>query len=135
MTKTPALIGAIALATVTIAGSLSAQTALKDEVRVRDGIVHVGMAYEISEKCGSIRARTFRGIGFLQELKNYALAQGYSEADVEAYVSDKEEERRLIGIARAQLARLGVVEGDEASYCAVGRDQIDRNTRVGWLLR
>ncbi|WP_411889942.1 DUF5333 domain-containing protein [Yoonia sp. SDW83-1] len=135
MTKTPAFIAALTVATVALAGNLSAQTALKDEIRVRDGIVHVGMAYEISEKCSSIRARTFRGISFLQELKNYALEQGYSEAEVEAYVKDKEEERRLIGIARTQLARLGVVEGDEASYCAVGRDQIERNTRVGWLLR
>ena len=135
MTKFPAFIAAIAVASVTLAGSLSAQTALKDVARVRDGIIQVGMAYEISQKCSSIRARTWRGIGYLQELKNYALSQGYSEAEVDAYVKDKEEERRLIAMARSQLAALGVVEGDEASYCAVGRDQIARNTRVGWLLR
>lgn len=135
MKKTPAIVAALSVAAVTLAGSLSAQTALKDVTRVRDGIVHVGMAYEISEKCGSIRARTFRGLGFLQELKNYARDQGFSDAEIEAYVDDRDEKRRLEGIARQQLVALGVIEGDESSYCAVGRDQIARQTRVGWLLR
>lgn len=115
--------------------SASAQPPLKDVQRVRDGIIHVGMAYEISEKCDSIRARTFRGISFLQSLKSHAESLGYSDAQIEAYIYDDAEKDRLEAIARGELARLGIVEGDEATYCAVGRSQIAANTRVGWLLR
>ena len=126
------------LATVTImvmtCNNAVAQS-LAENTRVRDGIVHVGMAVELSDKCGSLRPRTIRGIGFLQELKDYARSQGFSDAEIDAYVDNKAEQRRLAALARDQLARLGVVEGQESTYCAVGRDQIARQTRVGWLLR
>lgn len=133
--KKLALSVVLALATVFSAGHLSAQTALKDVAKVRDGIIFVGMAYEISEKCDSINARLFRGLGYLQSLRSHARDLGYSEAEIDAYINDEAEKDRLEGIARAQLAQLGVVPGQEASYCAVGRAQMDANTRVGWLLR
>jgi len=133
--KKLALSAVVVLATVMSAGHLSAQTALKDVAKVRDGIIFVGMAYEISERCGSINARLFRGLGYLQSLRRHARDLGYSEAEVDAYINDDAEKDRLEGIARAQLAQLGVVPGHEATYCAVGRAEIDANTRVGWLLR
>jgi uncharacterized membrane protein len=135
MNKTSILFVAVLVAATGFIGSLSAQSALKDVQRVRDGIIHVGMAYEISRKCGSLRPRKFRGISFLQSLKNYAHELGYSDAEVDAYINDDAEEDRLEAIARQQLAHLGVVEGNEATYCAVGLSQISGNTRVGWLLR
>ena len=122
--------------TVTLsAGHASAQTALKDVPKVRDGIIYVGMAYEISERCESISARLFRGLGYLQSLRSHARSLGYSEDEIEAYINDEDEKDRLEAIARAQLENLGAVRGDDASYCAVGRAQIAANTRVGWLLR
>lgn len=133
--KTPILVSAIVLACFIGAGSASAQSALKDVAFVRDGIVHVGMAYELSERCDGLRARLFRGLGFLQSLKGHASDLGYSDEEIDAYVNNREEKKRLEAIARAQLIALGVVEGEEASYCAVGRAQIAANTRVGWLLR
>lgn len=135
MKKTPVIALVAALGLTGLAGSLSAQTPLKDVDRVRDGIIYVGMAYEISEKCGSIRARTFRGLNFLQSLKNHAQELGYSNAEIDAYINNDAEADRLEMIARGQLASLGVIEGQEATYCAVGRAQMAANTRVGWLLR
>ncbi len=135
MTSTRAFLAALSVAAATVAGTGAAQAALKDEVSIRNGIIYVGMAYEISRKCDSIDARTWRGIGYLQSLKNEASALGYSNAEIDAYVDDRAEKRRLEGIARSQLNALGVVEGDEATYCAVGRAQMAANTRVGWLLR
>ncbi|MCG3266497.1 DUF5333 domain-containing protein [Yoonia sp. I 8.24] len=134
MAKTPFIIAAAAVV-CGLAGNLSAQTALRDQPDVRDGIIYVGMAYEISEQCNDIRARTFRGINFLQSLKRRAAELGYSDAEIDAYVGDRAEKRRLEDIARAQLALLGVVADDPETYCAVGRAQIAANTRVGWLLR
>lgn len=133
--KKRALAAVMTLATVVTAGHLSAQTALKDVAKVRDGIIYVGMAYEISERCSSIDARLFRGIGYLQSLKRHASSLGYSDAEIDAYINDDAEKDRLEAIARAQLAQLGVVPGDEASHCAAGREQMAANTRVGWLLR
>ena len=133
--KKLALTAALAFVTVFSAGHLSAQTALKDVAKVRDGIIYVGMAYEISEQCDSIGARLFRGLGYLQSLRRHARDLGYSEAEIDAYINDEAEKDRLEGIARAQLASLGAVPGQEATYCTVGRAQMDASTRVGWLLR
>ncbi len=133
--KKRVIAGLVAFAVVLSAGHLSAQTALKDVAKVRDGIVFTGMAYEISEECGSIDARLFRGLGYLQSLRQHARELGFSNAEIDAYIDDDAEKDRLEAIARAQLALLGVVPGQEATYCAVGRDQIAANTRVGWLLR
>lgn len=135
MTRTTIAIIVVLLATVSFAGTLSAQSALKDEAAVRDGIIDVGIAYEISQNCDNISARTFRGIGFLRSLRTTARDLGYTDAEIDAYIDDRAEQRRLEGIAREQLASLGAVTGDPASYCAVGQAQIAANSRIGWLLR
>ena len=76
-----------------------------------------------------------RGLNFSLELKSYAAGQGFSDAEIDDFIDNKPERRRLEAIGRAQLQNLGAVEGQEATYCSIGRDQIQRNTRVGWLLR
>jgi len=124
----------IAAALITAAGTAQAQ-GLKDEAEIRNGLLIVGMAYEISRKCDDLDARTLRGIQTLFNLKSRARGLGYSSAEVDAYIDDKAEKDRLEGIARAQLAQLGVVADDPATYCAVGRDQIAKGTGVGALLR
>ena len=135
MTKTP-LAMTIALLTVLGCGAAAAaQTALKDVAEVRDGIIAVGMALELADNCDSLRPRTLRGYVFLQSLQSRASELGYSDTEIDTYINDRDEKRRLEEIARAQLAQLGVVEGQEATYCAVGRAQIAANTRVGSLLR
>ena len=134
MQKTAPIL-ALALTLSKSAWPAQAQTPLKDVAYVRDGIIYVGMAYELSERCDDLSARLFRGISYLNSLRNHARELGYSEAEIDAYVNDDAEKDRLEGIARTALADLGVIEGDEASYCAVGRAQIAANTRVGWLLR
>ena len=108
---------------------------LSDEAEIRDALLVVGMAYEISRKCDSIDARTVTGIRTLLNLKSRARELGYSNAEIDAYVDDKAEKKRLEGIARGQLAQLGVVADDPETYCTVGRDQIAKGTGVGRLLR
>ena len=127
---------ALLTATIIITGQTAyALGPLKDEPTVRDGIIAVGMAYEIGDKCGSIAARYLRGLSYLNELKAHAASLGYSGAEIDAYIGDDTEKRRLEAIARQQLADLGAVPGDEASYCAVGAAQIAAGTQVGLLLR
>lgn len=124
------------LATLILTGQAAlALGPLKDEPSVRDGIIAVGMAYEIGDKCGSIEARYLRGLSYLNQLKSHAAELGYTQAEIDAYIDDDAEKDRLEGVARQQLADLGAVPGDEASYCAVGAAQIAAGTQVGQLLR
>ena len=127
------LMTAAVLATA-LTGTVRAE-GLKDEAEIRDALLVVGMAYEISRKCDSIDARTLTGIRTLLNLKSRARELGYSSDEIDTYIDDKAEKKRLEGIARGQLAQLGVVADDPETYCTVGRDQIAKGTGVGRLLR
>lgn len=132
--KTPILVTAAAMSLAMFAGNLSAQSALRDVAEIREGLIVVGSAYELSEKCGSISARTIRGAIYLNALRNRAIALGFTQAQVDAYTDDNVEKARLEGIARARLAEKGVVPGQEATYCAVGRAEIAAGSAIGRLL-
>lgn len=137
MHKRLALTFALAAGPALVFGPLPALALgpLKDVAYVRDGIIAVGIAYEIGDKCGSIEARYLRGLGLLNDLKAHAAGLGYTDAEIDAYIDDDAEKDRLEAVARQQLADLGAVAGDEASYCAVGEAQIAAGTQVGQLLR
>lgn len=135
MTKVFLFVSAIAAALVMTAGNLQAKPALKDVTYISEGFIAVGMAIEISDKCGSISPRTWRGMMTLNDLKNYAQGLGYTDAEIESYTKDSVEKARLEAIARGRLADLGVVAGQEQSYCTVGRAQMSAGTATGRLLR
>ena len=135
MNKTLIMVVAVAMGVIGLAGGASAKPALKDVGAVREGIIATGIAYEITQLCGSISPRYFRAIGYLNSLKDHAKSLGYSESEIDAYTSDKAEETRLKVVARARLADMGAVTGNEASYCTVGRAEIAKNSIVGRLMR
>jgi len=135
MFKKSLLALALITGTVGLAGNLSAQSALKDVTRVTEGLIAVGMAVELSDECGSLKPRTLRGINFLRSLENHAKDLGFSQSQIDDYVDSRDEKKRLEAIARGRLADLGVVEGQENTYCSVGRAQMAQGTQVGRLLR
>lgn len=132
--KSP-MIFAATLGVVMAAGNLSAKPALRDVQHITEGLITVGIAYEISETCSSINARFFRGISYLNSLKSHARGLGYTDAEIDAYTDDKAEQNRLEGIARSRLFNLGAISGQPETYCAVGRAQMDAGTAIGRLLR
>ena len=111
-----------------------ASAALKDERTISEGLIVIGIAYEISEVCPDIDARRLRGLNALLSLRSRARDLGYSNAEIEAYIDDDAEKDRLEAIARDRLARLGARRGDVAAHCAVGRSEVARGSAIGALL-
>ena len=128
-----ATVGALSLGMMT--GAASAQQSLRDVGYVTEGLIAVGIAYEISEVCDSISARTLRGLGYLNQLSNHAKGLGFSSAQIDAYRKDKGEQDRLEAIARQRLAAMGATPGNAASHCAVGRAEIAKESTIGYMLR
>lgn len=106
-----------------------------DVPEVVERLLIVGMADELRESCGDVSARMIRALTFLRGTAQVALDAGFTRAEVEAYVEDDAEKARLQAIASERLRTLGAVPGDEASFCAVARREIDAATPVGRLLR
>lgn len=108
---------------------------LKDVPYVSEGIIATGIAYEIGRVCPSLTARVLAGIFFLYELQSHAYDLGYSKAEVDGYINDKDEKQRLEGIARARLAAMGAVADQPETYCVVGRSEVAAQSQIGKLLR
>ena len=112
-----------------------AQVPLNREPHITDSLVAGRVGDVIRTQCASISVRWFVAYGKLNDLKTYAVAKGYSEATVKAFLKDKAEKARIAGLADAYLARAGVKPGYRESYCRVGRDEIARGTLAGSMLR
>lgn len=108
---------------------------LKDVPFVSEGIIATGIAYEIGRVCPSLTARVLAGIFFLYELQSYAYDLGYSKAEVDGFINDKDEKTRLESVARARLAEMGAMVDQPETYCAVGRQEIKLGSQIGKLLR
>lgn len=107
---------------------------LSEVGRITEGLIETAIAYEIGERCEPIDGRRLQGIAFLLSLNAHARSLGYSAQEIEAYIDNEEEKDRLEAIARQRLRDMGAVEGQPDTYCAVGREEIGRNSQIGKLL-
>ncbi len=114
--------------------ALPAAASLRDERGITEGLITVGIAYEISEVCPQIGPRLLRGLDYLMSLQSAARGMGYSAAEVKAFVEDDAEKDRLEAVARDRLAKMGARKGDVGAHCAVGRAEVARDSQVGRLL-
>ncbi|WVX48159.1 hypothetical protein ROLI_012370 [Roseobacter fucihabitans] len=123
-----------------LAGVLSASGAgadiapLRDVKSIDDGLFVIGLADQIRKNCPVISPRVFKALGALQDLNNQAMAMGYTKAEIDAHVESDVEKDRLRARARTYMAQQGL-EPDEAGYCALGKSEIERNSKIGTLLR
>ncbi|PWJ12481.1 DUF5333 domain-containing protein [Jannaschia seohaensis] len=107
---------------------------LEQEPRITEGLITVGIAYEISELCPSLDARTIRGLRYLLALKAAARDLGYSDAEIDAFIDDDAAKDRLEAVARARLAAKGARRGDVAAHCRVGEAELAADSQIGRLL-
>jgi hypothetical protein len=112
-----------------------AKQPLNQNQHITDSLVAGRVADVIRQTCPSISAKMITAYNKLEDLKQYAIDQGYTEPEVKAFLKDGAEKARIKGIAAAYLAKAGAVDGDVESYCAAGRAEIANGTLAGSLLR
>jgi hypothetical protein len=132
MTKTILVATLIAMLA---ASPVLARDALNQNKHITESLVAGKAADTIRNTCSSISAKMFTALSKLSDLEDYARAQGYTEAEVKAFLKDKSEKARIKALANAYLKAAGAVEGDEESYCTAGRNEIAKDTLAGSLLR
>lgn len=108
---------------------------LREHKEINDGLKTIAIADMIRKKCPSISARMITAYGYMRGLKQIANDEGYSDDEIEAFVTDKQEKARVEGAARDWLKSQGVKLSRPNSYCVAGRAEIDRNSQIGVLLR
>ena len=112
-----------------------AREPLGDDPHIVNSLMSGRVADVIRTECSSISARMFVVMGKLNDLETYARGKGYTEAEVKAFLKDKDQKDRIKAMATDYLAKAGAVSGDAESYCKVGRDEIAKGSLAGSLLR
>ena len=72
---------------------------------------------------------------FLNNVKQTAKSLGYSDAEIDAYRKSDSNKARMKARGAAYLQANGVDTSDPESYCALGRAEIQKSSRIGSLLR
>lgn len=132
MFKATALAATLMIGTVSEAG---ANPGLANERDLNAGLLAASVADKIRRECSTIGARFFRARAFANQLKENAMKRGYSESEIEAYVSDKANQRAMRERRNAWMKTKGASNLDPASLCVLGHAEIARNSQVGYLLK
>ncbi len=127
---------AFALAIV-LAGASGARALppLSENDHVVGSLLAAAIGDRVRRECPSISPRILRVLSAAQALKAYARRQGYSEAQIEAFIDSDADKKRIEAHAERWLREAGAVKGDPQSYCAVGLKEIERESLTGSLLR
>jgi uncharacterized protein DUF5333 len=117
------------------AGTVSAKPPLREVPEIDGTLLAVGIADEIRNHCSEISARMVQVYRVVYGLAAKARGMGYSDAEIDAYRKSETEKARLLSERRAYMESGGVKPGEEASYCALGRAEIEKGGQIGALLR
>lgn len=117
------------------AGTVSAKQPLREVSAVDDAVFDVLMADRIRKECPDIGARAIKALTLYRSVRSKARSLGYTDDEIEAYGDSEQEKARMRAKGEAYLRANGVVASDPQSYCAVGRKEIQKSSRIGSLLR
>lgn len=125
---------------LTLALTLAATPALalvpiNENPEIRAKLLQGFIGDAIADNCPTIKPRTMKALGELNNLRDFALSQGYSADVVRDFVRSKEEKAKFKAEAAAWLAERGAQPGKAETYCKIGEDEIAKGTLAGSLLR
>lgn len=129
------MIAATTIALMIATQAVAAKTPLRDVAEIDDRLMAVAIADELRKTCDDIGARMIKAYSYLNALKSRARDLGYSDKEIDAYVTSKSEKKRMRIKAETYLKNLGVEPDNKSSFCAYGRKEISKGTLIGSLLR
>ena len=117
------------------AASANANPGLRAEKDINDGLFVVAVADKIRRECGSISARIFRARSYVTGLKERAVERGYSDTEIDAYIDDKTNKVEMRERRNAYFESKGASNLDAQSLCVLGHAEIQKQSRIGALLK
>ena len=108
---------------------------LNQESHINQTLLSAAIGEAIRRNCSTISARMFRVLTRGLALERYARDLGYSRNEIKAFISNKTEKQRMRDQTIVYLKANGVIEGQEQTFCVLGRAEISRNSLTGQLLR
>ncbi|WBU53669.1 DUF5333 domain-containing protein [Paracoccus sp. SCSIO 75233] len=128
------ILSALTASIVAAAVPALAQVPLSQEKYINDRLIAARVADRVRRECGSIDARIVYAWSQARALKRYAQNQGYSDAQIDAFLDSKQDKARIYAAAEDYLTRNGAAKGDAESYCRIGRAEIASKSVAGSFL-
>ncbi len=125
----------IALTLAVTATPALALVPINEEPVIRDKLLQGFIGDAIADNCPTMKARTMKALGELNNLRDYALKQGYEAGVVREFVTSKEEKAKFKAEAAEWLKAKGAEPGNAEAYCRIGEEEIAKGTLAGSLLR
>ena len=117
-------------------GSISnAKSLLIENENIWHELLQISVASKISEECTSIEARKIKGLFALLQIKSVAKELGYTDNEINEFVSSEENKKKLKNETNVYLLDNGVDLNNVKTVCLFGQSEIDRETTIGSLLR
>ncbi|MBY0351828.1 DUF5333 domain-containing protein [Tabrizicola sp.] len=108
---------------------------INENLEIREKLLQGFIGDAIADNCPTIEPRNLRALGELNKLRDYALKQGYEASVVREFVTSKAEKAKFKAEAADWLKAKGAEPGNEAAYCAIGEEEIVKESLIGYLLR
>lgn len=121
--------------TATLAAPAHALVPINEEPVIRERLLQGFIGDAIADNCPTIEARKLRALGELSNLRDYALKQGYSSSVVREFVTSDVEKAKFKAEAAEWLKAKGAEPGQTEAYCAIGKEEIAKESLIGYLLR
>ncbi|MBO9477810.1 DUF5333 domain-containing protein [Shimia sp. R11_0] len=124
------------LVSAILTGSMAlANPPLREVKEIDEPLYWALVAFEISEVCDSIDARTVKGLSDGWGLIRKARQLGYSDEEIKSYMRSDTEKARMRARGEAYFKHKGASYDDPETFCALGRTEIERNSQIGVYLR
>jgi hypothetical protein len=108
---------------------------IRSEKHINNVLLQGFIGDAIADNCPTIEPRKLRAIGELNKLRSYAQSKGYSVSEIRAFVTSDTEKARGKAEAAEWLKARGAEPGKPDAYCAIGEEEIAKESLIGYLLR
>ncbi|WP_434612495.1 DUF5333 domain-containing protein [Tabrizicola sp. M-4] len=117
------------------APALAADLPINKEPHINQILLQGFIGDAIADNCPTMEPRKLRALGELNKLRAYAQDKGYTVAEIRAFVTSDTEKARGKAEAAEWLKAKGAEPGKTEEYCRIGREEIAKESLIGYLLR
>ena len=104
--------------------------------KIENGLIDIGLAHGIQENCDTIEPNRLRGLLYANSLGYYAVQKGYKWSVVRKFFLSEKERAILREKVIAFVKKKGIRNYERPNaLCALGMEEIKKNSRVGVMLR
>ena len=121
--------------TLAVTAPAFALVPINENAEIREKLLQGFIGDAIADNCPTMKARTMRALGELNNLRDYALKQGYEANVVREFVTSKTEKAKFKVEAAEWLKTKGAEPGKPDAYCKIGEEEIAKGSLAGSLLR